>query len=129
MVKSKGKGHSPWNPHLWTTIAFLAGLHSSLKDTPAKQTSLKLILDRWKGLSNEGRMDTMKFFRIIGCYSRSKKKLALSWGPGQRVMEWRAVANTLLASLPEVKHKQGRPPAGYMERELSLWLKSLIGKD
>ena len=42
------------------------------------------------------------------------------------MQEIRATITSTLVSKEQVEHKIGRPPAGYMERELGAWLKEFL---
>ena len=126
-VQKAGKGHSLGPPFVYTALGLFAGV---LQITPegAKKEEIKNILKTYKELSLEEKVDILKFCRIVKTFDSSKKKLVLSWGPGQMAQEFRSSIMGALANAENMDYKVGRPPAGCMERELSLWLKELLGK-
>ena len=87
---------------------------------------LQAIQDHWKNSSLEEKADTIRFCRIIKMFDNSKKKLILAFGPSKTAQEIRATVTAALAAKEQVEHKIGRLPAGYMERELGLWLMELL---
>ena len=126
-IQKAGKGHSLGPPFVYTALGLFAGI---LQVTPegTKKDEIKNIIKTYKEYSLEEKVDLLKFCRIVKTFDSSKKKLVLSWGPGQLAQEFRSSIMGVLANTENMEYKVGRPPAGYMERELSLWLKELLGK-
>ena len=85
------------------------------------------LVNLWKGWTWEEKQNILRFCRIVKLYDTSKKKIVMSWSPTSKAQELRQTFCAAVASIPEIEYKIGRPPAGHMERELSLWLKE-IGK-
>ena len=59
-------------------------------------------------------------------FDNSKKKLILAFGPSKKAQEIRSKMMSTLVAQEQVEHKIGRPPAGYMKRELRVWPKELL---
>ena len=125
-IQKAGKGHSLGPPFVYTALGLFAGL---LQIAPeGKKEEIKNIIKTYKEYSLEEKVDLLKFCRIVKTFDASKKKLVLSWGPGQLAQEFRSTIMGIMTNIENMDYKVGRPPAGYMERELSLWLKEMIGK-
>ena len=105
-------------------IGLLAGLLAFIEDE-SKRKDIQAIIDFWKNASTEVRFSTIRF-RVVKTYDTNFKKRVLAWGPGQQAQNMRATFTTILSEQKNVSYKMGRPPAGYMEREIALWLKELM---
>ena len=124
--KTQKRGHGLGSPHLYTAAGLLNRLMDMIQEN--MKPDLKVFTDLWPKLSDEEKTDLIKFCRIVKTYEGARKKLIISFGPSPQAQKLRCVFMSSLNSLEDVTHKMGRPPAGYMERELSQWLEVLVGK-
>ena len=123
-VRKKGKGHGLGPPFLWTALGMMVGLAQTL--TGEKQVEVNKIVEKWKASSQEEQADLIKFCRVVKTFESNTRKLVLSFGASQVSQEIRSTLVGHISSLEGAMYKLGRPPAGYVERELSNWLKELL---
>jgi hypothetical protein len=123
-IQKKGRGHGLGPPFLWTAQGILVGITKMLEG--ARKDEANKILDHWNKASMEEKSDLIRFCRVVKTFESDTKKLVMSWGASRQAQEYRSVFMGFMTSFEQVQFKVGRPPAGYMERELALWLKELI---
>ena len=73
-----------------------------------------------------GRSDLAKLCKIAKLYDPAMKQLVITFGTGQEALRLRSLVMPALIKIPEAQPKVGKPPPGYMERELGEWLKHII---
>ncbi len=127
-VRKKGKGHGLGPPWLITTLGLFVGIMQMLEEQEQKQKKeeVEQLILTWKGMSMEEQSDLVRFCRIVKTFETNTKKLVLSFGAGKKAQEIRSTLTGIITQQEGAQYKLGRPPAGYMERELGIWLKELL---
>ena len=108
-------GHGLGAPHLYIFGALLEWAASQTEQT-------KDLYTKYESLDLLGRNELVKLCKIAKLYDPETKKLVISFGTGPEALQLRGLVMPVLTKTPEAQVKVGKPPPGYMERELGDWL-------
>ena len=127
-IRKRGKGHGLGLPHLITFGGLVAGVTKDLQaltDKSAEIEELKLFDKKWHRLNQEEQFEKVKFCRLAKTFDQGTRRLILAFGVDADSQKCKLGIMNALAAIPKVEHKIGRAPPGYMERELSNWVRTL----
>ena len=79
----------------------------------------------YSSTSVESRAELIRMARLANLFRMDQRKLMLAFGPGAEAQALRSRVMQVLAG-QKLDHKQGRPPAGHMERLLSQWVQDMV---
>ena len=116
-VSKKGHGLGP--PFLYvfgTLLEWVARQGNEVKDIYSTYASLDL----------SQRNELIRLCRLSKMYNQETRKLVITFGVGHEAQQLRALVNPVLKKIPECTLKIGKPPQGYMQRELGAWLQHLM---
>jgi hypothetical protein len=116
------KGHGLGDPHLYIFGCLLDCLANL--DQPKEE--MKQALVAYESWEEQHRAETIRMCHLVKLYKQESKKLVLSFGPGPEAQELRKAIIQTMCEQKEWEFKQGRPPAGHMERLLSQWATDIV---
>ena len=108
-------GHGLGSPHLCIFGSVLNALETDKKNFTV-----------YESMTPEMRGETIKLCKMVSTFKETHKKLVLSWGVGEHSQALRRDVVSKMGALEGWTMKQGKAPAGHMERELSKWLADMV---
>ena len=87
--------------------------------------AVKQVYTNYKSLGIEARAELIKLAKCAKMYAPEQKKLALTFGVGAEAQQLRSLVISLIKGIDQASYKVGKPPAGYMERDLADWLQHM----
>lgn len=143
-VAVRDRGHGKGPPHLYTMAGVVGGLakHRDVEEVEGEDAvlaegaeeeakgrdTMKGMLETYSTWTEIQKADFVKFCRVGKVYQEDKMRLTLMMAPTQAAMEARIQIVKILDNRPGWVRKTGRPPAGYMERQLGEWLQHILGE-
>ena len=122
---AKSRGHGLGPPHLYTFAGTLGALAVQAKET-ACAAEAQGNLDTYSSKAMLEKSEIIKFCRLTPLYEKTKIRVTMSFGVGQEAQACRNSLVKMLTATEGFEYKAGRAPAGFMERELGLWLQALV---
>ena len=123
-VKAAGRGHSLGSPHLYAWMGLISSLvKRGEKIGSATAERIAGYKAKMEEQSLEELADEVRLCKVDKVYSENMKRLTMS-------VERSGIRLDVIKALTELKavRKQGRAPAGHMERELQQWLEAFLAK-
>ena len=119
-VQEDGHGLGP--PYLY---AFGALVHWILEQSFAENADSQN-WQQYSGMLISQRLEVVRMCKLAKLFRSDQRKLVLAFGSGGEAQMLRRRILDVLCKIPNVEYKQGRPPAGHMERVLSQWVQELV---
>jgi hypothetical protein len=115
-------GHGLQAPHLYIFGAILSAI-AKMADASEEEKNCYAVYEQ---LTLIQRGEVIKVCKLAKVYKETHKKLVFAWGVGQQTQLLRTLVVQKLSSLEGWQLKQGKAPAGHLEREISLWLTDML---
>jgi hypothetical protein len=115
-------GHGLQAPHLYIFGAVLAAIAKLSCATEEEKNCFQI----YEKLTLVQRGEVIKVCKLAKVYRETHKKLVFAWGVGPQAQLLRTLVVQKLVSLEGWELKQGKAPAGHMEREISSWLSEML---
>jgi hypothetical protein len=115
-------GHGLQAPHLYIFGAVLAAL-AKMEDATEEEKNCFQIYEK---LTLVQRGEVIKVCKLAKVYRETHKKLVFAWGVGPQAQLLRTLVVQKLVSLEGWELKQGKAPAGHLEREIASWLTDML---
>ena len=113
-MKVESRGHGLGLPHLFVVGPMMLEIVKMSEAPPVA----KEMVDKFGEMRLEDRQEVVRFSRVAKVYQKDQKKLVLSFAPTQIGMSFRAILIPFLSKLEHWDARMGRPPMGFMYREL-----------
>ena len=116
------KGHGLGNPWLYVYGSLLNQLALGLGAEAADSTHYT----QYSKLTLEERGEIIKLCKVVDIYRADSSKILMSYGNGPEALALRKHVHGKLSALDDFEFRQGKAPAGNMERVLQSWVQELV---